>query len=253
MTAISPYQVDPADEGRHEVGAEPLWGESYYMDFVTDDGSVGGYVRLGWYPNSKVAWWTTAIVEPGGPSVLSVSYDAPATDPSITSAHGPTYSVELDVAAPLEVLRVRADAAGEAFADPTAVYRGETGHAVDVGIDLSWRTDGQPYRYAGTTRYEIPCLVPARFSSATAGSPFLDRVNGTTPGVYGTGGPSGGVGPRRAWMTAPESTPLARGFPASMWPSVMCRPRRAHSTSSRRQIFPRTSGPTGSRPRAEPS
>ena len=30
---------------------EPLWNESYYMDFVSHDADVGGYVRIGRYPN----------------------------------------------------------------------------------------------------------------------------------------------------------------------------------------------------------
>jgi hypothetical protein len=129
------------------------------MDFVTDDGSLGGYVRVGWYPNSKVVWWTTAIVGPDRPAVLSVSYDALAEDASVTSAEGLNFSVEIDVATPLEALRVRANAVGEAFADAAAVYRSESSGSVGIEMDLLWQTDGQPYRYSMTSRYEIPCLV----------------------------------------------------------------------------------------------
>jgi hypothetical protein len=159
MNANSLHYVDPADESRHAVGLQPLWGESYYMDFVTDDGSLGGYVRVGWYPNSKVVWWTTAIVGPERPAVLSVCYDALAEDVSATSAQGLNFSVDIDVATPLEALRVRAHAVGETFADPAAVYRGESSGSVRIEMDLLWQTDGQPYRYSTTSRYEIPCLV----------------------------------------------------------------------------------------------
>jgi len=157
MTGAPRYLVSPVDEDRHEPGPEQLWGESYYMDFVTNDGSLGGYLRVGWYPNLGVVWWTTAVVEPGGRTVMSVSFDAPAT-PTI-SAIGPSFSVDLDVTAPLEVLRVQADAVGSSFADATAVYRGDEGRAIELSLDLEWRTDGQPFQYDATTRYEIPCLV----------------------------------------------------------------------------------------------
>lgn len=157
MTTLLPHSVQPDDESRHDPEGERLWGESYYMDFVADEGSLGGYIRVGWYPNLGVVWWTTAIVEPGGRTIMWVSYDAPAT--STTTAKGPNYSVEVDVAMPLEELRVRAVGTGESFVDPVAVYRGENGEPVALDLDLSWRTDGQPFHYDSTTRYEIPCLV----------------------------------------------------------------------------------------------
>ena len=62
---------------------DSLWGESYYMDFVTDDASLGGYIRVGWYPNLGVVWFTAAIVEPGRPTIMAVSFDAPAGDLSL--------------------------------------------------------------------------------------------------------------------------------------------------------------------------
>lgn len=157
MTELSPHAVRAADEGRHPPGPERFWGESYYMDFVTDDGSLGGYVRVGWYPNLGVVWWTTAIVEPEGRTVMSVSFDAPGT--STTSAQGPNYSVDLEFPTPVEVLRLKADALGESFADGVAVYREERGEPVRLGLDLAWHTDGMPFHYDSTTRYEIPCLV----------------------------------------------------------------------------------------------
>ncbi len=156
MTTSPSHLVRPEDEARHRSGDEQLWGESYYMDFVTDDGSLGGYVRVGWYPNLGVVWWTTAIVEPGGRTIMWVSYDAPAH--SDTSAEGPNYSVDLDLA-PLEALGVRADGIGASFSDAVGVYLGDTGEPIELGLDLSWTTDGQPFHYDSMTRYEIPCLV----------------------------------------------------------------------------------------------
>ncbi len=126
------------------------------MDFAANDGSLGGYVRVGWYPTLGVVWWTTAIVEPGGRTVMWVSFEAPAT--STTSALGPNYKVDLELT-PLEKLRVKAEGTGESFVDAAAVYRGERDETVELALDLSWTTDGQAFHYDSTTRYEIPCLV----------------------------------------------------------------------------------------------
>ena len=58
----SPFAVDPSDEGHHPPGDDPLWNESWYFDFVTADGSLGGYVRLGRYPNLGVVWYWACLV-----------------------------------------------------------------------------------------------------------------------------------------------------------------------------------------------
>ncbi len=157
MSETSQHLVRPEDERRHPSDAEQLWGESYYLDFAADDGALGGYVRLGWYPNLGVAWWTAAIVEPGGPTHLWVCYDAPAT--STTSATGPNFTADLDVVTPLEEMRVRAHGVGDSYADAVDVYRGKNSEPIEMELDLSWRTDGQPFHYGSVTRYEIPCLV----------------------------------------------------------------------------------------------
>jgi len=153
------WDVERLDESRHPTGQEPLWNESYYMDFVAEDGSLGGYIRLGFYPNLGVAWWTTAVVRPDRPSVISQAYDLVGAERPALSARGPGYEAALEVVEPLTTFSVTATADAAAFDDPAAVYRGETGRPVEMGLELVWRTDGQPYHYVLTTRYEIPCLV----------------------------------------------------------------------------------------------
>jgi hypothetical protein len=71
------HVVSPDDEPRHQAGPEDLWGESYYADFVHRDGTWGGWLRLGLYPNRQVAWWTTWIVGLDRPGVCSVDYHLP--------------------------------------------------------------------------------------------------------------------------------------------------------------------------------
>ena len=152
-------KVLPEDEQRHEAGAEPLWGESYYLDFVDDEGEIGGYLRIGYYPNLGVEWWTASIVEAGIQSVMSVSYDAPMTPLPALESVGPGYEATMEVTVPLQQMRVAVTASAESFADPRDIYRGGAGAPTTMGMDLAWSTDGVPYHYEVTTRYEIPCRV----------------------------------------------------------------------------------------------
>jgi hypothetical protein len=156
------HRVDPGDEYRHPVGPEPLWGESYYLDFVSDgtgDDAVAGYVRIGLYPNLGVTWWTTMIVSEGRPLVASVAYDLPVTPGDVASIAAPGFDVRAEVAEPLTAMTVRGAAPAVVHDDPAGVYRGEPGRPTIIDLDLTWTTDGVPYHYEVTTRYEVPCLV----------------------------------------------------------------------------------------------
>jgi hypothetical protein len=153
------HHVDPADETRHPAGDEELWQESYYADFVAEDGSVAGYARLGLYPNLNAAWWTTLIVGPDRQTVASLSYDlvVPANDGLRCTSDA------LDVACvlgdPLKAFGIEERGTAALYDDPAAIYAGDPGKPIELGVDLVWQTDGQPYHYELTTRYEIPCLV----------------------------------------------------------------------------------------------
>jgi hypothetical protein len=156
------HRVDPGDEYRHPVGPEPLWGESYYLDFVSDgtgDDAVAGYVRIGLYPNLGVTWWTTMIVGPDRPMVASVSYDLPVIEGPGLALRAEGYKFDGVVGEPLRAMRVHGHVPGSAHDHPAAVYRGEAGRPTPLDLDLTWTTDGTPYHYDVTTRYEIPCIV----------------------------------------------------------------------------------------------
>jgi hypothetical protein len=155
------HVVLPADEGRHDPTDEDLWNESYYCDFVTTDGSLGGWLRLGLYPNREVAWWTTWIVRPGHPGLCSVDYRTPVPpgDSLVTTTAHEDTRIEIDLRKPLEEFRLAADTVGLLVGADARTYD-ETGWTpTRLGVDLTWTTDGVPYHYDLTTRYEIPCLV----------------------------------------------------------------------------------------------
>ena len=158
MPESDPHAVDPADEGRHTPSEDPLWNESHYLDFVSSDGRTAGYVRIGLYPNLGVTWWTTMVVGPGRPLVSSVCYDLPVPAAGL-ALRGDGYSVDGDVVSPLERMRVHGSAPARTLDGPLAVYRGDEGTPTTLDLDLTWSTDGVPYQYSVTTRYEIPCLV----------------------------------------------------------------------------------------------
>lgn len=156
-----PLRPDVEDESRHPPGPEPLWNESWYFDAVADDESLGLYVRLGRLPNQGVSLYTAAICGPGQPAIMLVDPAAPLPDPSDDSQR---IEIERLHAAqrcehPLERFRVTLRGTANAHRDESAPLRAEPGVPVEVEMDLTWETDGIPYAWRQTTRYEIPCRV----------------------------------------------------------------------------------------------
>ncbi len=157
---MSEHAVDPADEERHAPDAEDLWNESYYCDFVQQDGSFGGWFRLGLYPNLQVAWWTAWIVRPGQPGLCSIDYHMPVPPGTGLTTASEQAEVEVELRRPLEEFRLAVPRmAARRLARPEDAYDDGGGEPVDAALDLTWATDGVPYHYDLTTRYEIPCLV----------------------------------------------------------------------------------------------
>ena len=158
MTQL-PHVVSRHDEQRHIPAGDELWNESHYADFVSQDGSIAGYVRLGLYPNQGVAWWTTMIVGPRRTLVASVAFDLPSPPSPSLHIEVPGYQIDCTVTDPLRELRIAARVDAMSYIDPVDLYRQRPGEPTPLAIDLAWSTDGTPYHYDLTTRYEIPCLV----------------------------------------------------------------------------------------------
>jgi len=182
VTTSGPHGVDRRDEALHQPDSPPLGNESYSLDAVAADGSVGLYARLGRYPNLGVTWWTAMVVGPDRPMVASVAYDLPiegapgessgsvvsvettpmdpsdATDGRDTGS--PTgFSIECATPDPLSSMTVTATVPASRHRVATEIYDGAVGTPTDLSIEAEWTTDGIPYHYDITTRYEIPCLV----------------------------------------------------------------------------------------------
>ncbi len=162
MTLSSPAVsgVLASDEGRHDPGPEPLWGESWYFDFFSPDGAIGGWVRIGLYPNLGVTWYHAFLVGPDRETVAIAEYEAPL--PPRPGLELRTHGLWADhiVETPLEHFTVANEAHGLGVDDPGDLYaEAPRGTQVPLAFDLEWETAGSPYHYVHTTRYEIPCTV----------------------------------------------------------------------------------------------
>lgn len=156
-------QPSPADEGTHAPGAEPLWGESWYFDAVSADGTVGIYHRLARLPNADLAAVGSCIIRAGEPTVMLVDDAAtlPAADDPAQRIDGDGGRFSQSPESPLEAFGLSIAGTGHAFDDGSAPLRGEAGEPVEVAIEGRWQTAGSPYGWRHSTRYEIPCVVEA--------------------------------------------------------------------------------------------
>ncbi|TDD52889.1 hypothetical protein E1286_08455 [Nonomuraea terrae] len=143
------WPLDTEDERRHEPGGEPLWNESWYYDFVSEDGGLGGYVRLGLYPTWGRAWYWACVVDRDGGLVAVIDHEAPLPGSEDLAVAGDGYTASHGTTEPFTSVRVRL--ASE-----------------ELSLDLEWRTAGGVYGYAIIPRYEVPCVV----TGTVNGAPF---------------------------------------------------------------------------------
>jgi hypothetical protein len=119
---------------------------------------LGGWFRVGLVANQRTAWVHALLCGPDLPTIALVDVEAPLPeDPWVL--RGSALEVSHSVGLPLQTYRVELRGRGQAYPDPSALLRGEAGSPVEVTMNLEWATDGIPYKYRVTTRYEIPCTV----------------------------------------------------------------------------------------------
>jgi hypothetical protein len=155
----APPRPRDSDEQSHEPGEELLWNESWYFDVVADDGSFGAYVRLGHYPNLGVSWYTAFVCRPGRPTLAAVDFAAPPPTGERLEVRTPLLLASHRCAAPLQRFDVSLAASARAHDDAAGLLHGLAGSAAELELELCFQTDGDPFAYRMTTRYEIPCLV----------------------------------------------------------------------------------------------
>jgi hypothetical protein len=155
------HAAQVADERRHAPGDDLLWNESWYFDFAASDGSVGGYVRLGLYPNLRTAWYWACLVGPDRPLVIVVDHDVSLpTVPGSLEVRTNGLWADHNCESPLEHWSLALEAFAVSLDDPLEAYGAAWGERVPFGLDLEWETDGAVFRYPpGLDRYEVPCHV----------------------------------------------------------------------------------------------
>lgn len=153
--------VAPDQERPHEPGPEQLWNESWYFDFAARDGSLGGYVRVGRYPNLGVVWYWACLVGEGRPLVTVIDHTVPLPrDHRSNELRNEGLWADHVCGTPLEHWNLGLEAFGVALDDPADAYGDLRGDRTPLGFDLEWETAGTPYLYPpGLDRYEVPCDV----------------------------------------------------------------------------------------------
>lgn len=180
---LEPLRPEPTDEGAHEPGDEDLWNESWYFDFVDPAQKIGGWIRLGLVPNQNVAWINGLLCGPDMPTIAIVDLEAPLPDDPM-QVHCAAGDLTMEITEPLQTYRVTLRGPAQAYDDPAAPLRGETGRPTELTMDLVLRTEGMPYQYRITPRYEIPCGVSGTVT-ADGQSYQLDSVPGQRDHSWG--------------------------------------------------------------------
>ena len=136
------YPIDPADEGRHDSDDQRFWNESYYFDFHDEAGVLGGYVRIGLYPNLGATWYWACVVGADRPLVTVIDHAAPLPEPGSLHLRGQDFEARNGCDEPTRSFHVGVEAHALAFDDPADVYGPLRGTRVPLTLDLHWETDG---------------------------------------------------------------------------------------------------------------
>jgi hypothetical protein len=162
-----PSSLTDADERPHRPGAAQLWGESWDFDFAGVDGTLGGYVRLGVYPNLGAAWFWASLVGSGRPLVAVRDQDVPLPRRAATEVRAEGLWSAFTCETPFEHWSVGMEAFAVALDEPAEAYAGERGDRIALGLDLEWESAVRPVPLgagpAGPgpsgTSYGQPCEV----------------------------------------------------------------------------------------------
>lgn len=136
--------TEPADERRHPPGAEAGWEESWYFDFVTVDGDLGGFVRLALRPGERRAWYWAYLAGRGRAVVAVRDHDVELPRGRALEVRSAGLWAEITCETPLDHWSAGLEAFGVALEDPTEAWRGERGDPVALGLDVEWEATGPP-------------------------------------------------------------------------------------------------------------
>ncbi|KAJ1337167.1 Ecdysteroid kinase-like family [Microdochium nivale] len=179
---MTPLRPTVEDEQQHVPGPEKDWNESWYFDFVDREQGVAGWVRLGLLPNREGNWYQATLTRKGEPTIIVSDFQAP---PPGDRLHIKTAGIDAthEVLEPLKQFRLTLQGTGHRHTQ-NAFYD-ESEPAAALGLDLEFGTDGVPYHYRITTRYEIPCLVTGTITLGDGSNISLSQVPGQRDHSFG--------------------------------------------------------------------
>lgn len=159
---MSTVSIDPVHERRHDPESDPLWNESWYFDFAARDGALGGYVRLGLYPNLGVAWYWAYLVGAGRELLVVRHHEAALPKGDVLEVREEALWAALHCETPLEHWSVQLEAFAVGLDDAADAYAdgGERGDRVPLGFDLEWEAAAPVHdTVERLARYEQSCTV----------------------------------------------------------------------------------------------
>jgi hypothetical protein len=180
----------PADERRHPPGAEAGWEESWYFDFATADGRLGGFVRMALRPGEGRAWYWGYLARPGRAVVAVRDHDVELPRGGALELRSAGLWAEVTCETPLDHWSMGLEAFGVALDDPTEAWRGERGDRVALGLDMEWEAAGVAEAVPGG--YAQPSSVSGEVLVGSARIEVDGR--GWRSHLWGAPGP-----PRAAW------------------------------------------------------
>jgi len=126
------------EERRHAPGPERDWEESWSFDFVSDDGAVGGFVRLALHPARGRAWYWAYLARPGRPVVVVRDHDVEAPRSRELEVRGDGLWAQVICETPFEHWSAGLEAFAVAIDDPARAWGDERGDPTALGLDLEW-------------------------------------------------------------------------------------------------------------------
>lgn len=153
-----------ADERPHPPGPELAWSEWWSFDFVSDDGSLGGWARLTLLPNRNHAWYHGFLTGPGRQLVAVLDTEVPLPGTSLEIRTTGLWADHI-CETPLDHWTIGLEAFGLGVDDPVEIYGRQMGDRVPLGFDLEWEAEmgARPTRggYVQPSRVSGEILVGA--------------------------------------------------------------------------------------------
>ncbi len=162
--------VRPSDERPHPPGAEH-WRESWWFDFATADGLLGGWVRFTRHRDH--AWYEAMLTGPHRQLLAVVDHEVPFRSNPLEVRTTGLWADHI-CESPLDHWTVGLEAFAVGLDDPLELYGRALGDQVPLGLDVEWETDGPVVATpagAGVTSYVVPCRV---FGEVLVGAEAID-------------------------------------------------------------------------------